>query len=118
MKTMGWTEAEAAEVWDTDHAIDKGADPFPLTAEQKKIAQKYTKTGTRKAPTIYKFEQKERKVNATKAQIIQELFTFLTENASFSAENCEITNNERMIAFKSNGNSYELTLTQKRKPKN
>ena len=37
MKTLGISEAEALDIIKTDEQIDKGADPFPLTAEQKKL---------------------------------------------------------------------------------
>jgi hypothetical protein len=38
-------------------------------------------------------------------------------NDEISAENLEILNKERQIFFKCGENDYELTLTQKRKPK-
>lgn len=37
MKTLGISEAEALDIIATDAKIDKGADPFPLNDEQKKI---------------------------------------------------------------------------------
>lgn len=117
MKTMGWTEKEALDVWETDRAIDKGANPFPQTDEQKKVSQKYAKAGVRKTPTVYKFTQRERKENATKAGLIQEFYKFLMENSEFDVKNCEITNKERMIAFAIGDEKYEITLIQKRKPK-
>ena len=75
------------------------------------------KVGTRKR-TAYNFSQRERKANPTKATIIAEMFKFLSENAEISAENLEILNKERQIGFKVGENSFEITLTQKRKPKN
>ena len=51
------------------------------------------------------------------AGIIAELAKFLTENSENACENVEITNKERQIAFKIGENAYELTLIQKRKPK-
>jgi hypothetical protein len=56
-----------------------------------------------------------RKENPTKATIISEISAFLTENGY---ESVEITNKERQIAFKVGADSFELTLVQKRKPKN
>ena len=61
---------------------------------------------------------KVRAENPTKSGIIAEIAQWLMENAGFSAENVEITNKERQIAFKIGENAYELTLVQKRKPKN
>lgn len=117
MNVMQCDENEALSVWEHDRQVDKGADPYPLNGEQKKVAQKYTKAGVRKMPTAYKFTQRERKENATKAGLIQEFFQFLTENSEFDVKNCEITNKERMIAFAIGEERYEITLTQKRKPK-
>lgn len=114
---LGLTREEALQTLDDDKDIDKGLPkPFDLTKEQLKNVKQYTKTGTRKTkdtPT-----KRERKENPTKALIIAEIFKFLTENAEISAENLEILNKERQIFFKCGENDYELTLTQKRKPKN
>ena len=123
MKRLGMTDAEISDVIASDNAIDKGEKmPFDLTPEQEKEAKKYTKAGTRKAPTVYKLDNAEgkrsRKENPTKAGIIAEIATFLVENSEFATENVEITNKERMIAFKIGDERYEITLIQKRKPKN
>ena len=112
-------EEEAKEILMDDDDIDHGiAKDFDLSAEKLKEANKYSKTGTRKAPTAYKFEKRQRKENPTKRSIIAELATFLRENSENTCENVEITNVERMIAFHVGENDYELTLIQKRKPKN
>lgn len=116
MRVCGISAEEAEEVLAYDKAIDRGADPTPLTAEQKKV-EKQMRQADRK-PTVYKFNQpKERKSNPTKASIIAEIAQFLTENSENAVENLEITNAERQIAFKIGENSYEITLIQKRKPK-
>ena len=123
MKRLGMTDAEIADVIASDNAIDKGEKmPFDLTPEQEKEAKKYTKAGTRKAPTVYKMDntdgKRSRKENPTKAGIIAEIAKFLAENSENACEMVEITNKERQIAFKIGENAYELTLVQKRKPKN
>lgn len=123
MKKLGLSEKEIQELIAADAAIDKGEKmPFDLTEEQAKEAKKYTKAGTKKAPAVYKLDNAEgkrsRKENPTKAGIIAELATFLAENSENACENVEITNKERQIAFKIGENAYELTLVQKRKPKN
>ena len=122
MKKLGLSDAEIQELIEADAAIDKGEKmDFDLTAEQMKEAKKYTKAGTKKAPTVYKLDNNEgkrsRKENPTKAGIIAELAKFLAENSENACENVEITNKERQIAFKIGENAYELTLVQKRKPK-
>ena len=116
MKGLHCSEAEAKAIYEADKAIDRNEPmPFDLTAEQKKVAKKYTSTGT-KAPTVYKYsKRKTHKENPTKAAIIAELFDFLTKNSENACENVEITNKERQIAFKCGENAYELTLVQKRK---
>ena len=119
MKKLDCTAEEAKEILMDDDDIDHGiAKDFDLSAEKLKEANKYSKTGTRKAPTAYKFEKRQRKENPTKRSIIAELATFLHENSENACENVEITNIERMIAFHVGENDYELTLIQKRKPKN
>lgn len=114
MRGLKCSEAEAIEIAKADKEIDKGMKmPFDLSAEAEKEAKKYTKTGTRTANGA-KTERK-RKENPTKGAIIAEIAQFLAENGY---ENVEITNKERQIIFKTAGNVYELTLVQKRKPKN
>lgn len=118
MKKLDCTAEEAKEIimddYDIDHNVKKD---FDLSAEKLKEANKYTKTGTRKAPTAYKFEKRQRKENPTKRSIVAELATFLRENSENACEDVEITNIERMIAFRVGENRYELTLIQKRPPK-
>ena len=118
LMALGLSAEEAEQVLkddaDIDHTIKKD---FDWTPEQQKVAKQYTKVGTRKR-TAYNFSQRERKANPTKATIIAEMFKFLSENAEISAENLEILNKERQIGFKVGENSFEITLTQKRKPKN
>lgn len=118
MHGLKCSEEEAKEVLAYDKAIEHGEKtPYDLPQDKLEVARKFAHTGTRKQPTVYKFTQRERKPNATKAGIIAELFTFLTENSGFAVENAEITNKERQIAFKIGEDSFELTLVQKRKPK-
>lgn len=115
MEKLGFTKEEIADILATDAEIDHGAKLFDLDPEAEKIAKSARGTGTRKAPEKRTVTRKE---NATKAQIIAEIARFLTENPEISCENVEITNKERMIALKCGENSYEITLIQKRKPKN
>ena len=83
--------------------------------KKKKTPEKTAKKGG----TAYNFDTtgKKRKENPTKANIIALLATILTENGDFCAENVQITNKERQIAFTVGENAFELTLVQKRKPK-
>jgi hypothetical protein len=117
LMNLGLSREEALQTLADDKDIDQGKPKdFDLSAEQMKNAKQYTKVGTRKTSTTP--TKRERKENPTKALIIAEIFKFLTENDEISAENLEILNKERQIFFKCGENDYELTLTQKRKPKN
>lgn len=121
LRKLGLSEEEIADVLTSDKEIDKGAKLFELTDEQKKVAKKMSNTGERKKPTTYKLDNtanKRKKENPTKGGIIAELAQFLTENSAFAFENVEIVNKERQISMIFDGNTYELTLSQKRKPKN
>lgn len=117
MQNLGLTSEEADQLLADDKAIDKGEKmPFDLTAEQQKIAKSMTVSGTKtkKVPTVYKFERKKTE-NVPKAEIIAKIEQLLTENGY---ENVKILNKERQIAFTNGENAFEITLTQKRKPKN
>ena len=108
MTKLGCTEAEALDIIANDKAIDRGADPFPLSAEQKQAEKKMRATGSKaKTEKVVKNHKKD----AEKAELISELAQFLTEKV----ENLEILNAERQISFKIGDNSYELTLIKKRK---
>ena len=126
MRGLNCTEAEAKEIYEIDNAIDHNEPmDFDLTAEQKKVAQAYTRTGTRKATEKGKMKEtglnltkRERKPNELKGLIISQIFNFLGENSEFSAEKVEIVNKERQISFSVGDRNFELTLVEKRKPKN
>lgn len=116
MQNLGLTSEEADQLLADDKAIDKGEKmPFDLTAEQQKVAKTFTvsTTKTKKAPTVYKFERKKTE-NVPKAEIIAKIEQLLIENGY---ENVKILNKERQIAFTNGENDFEITLTQKRKPK-
>lgn len=118
MQGLKCSKEEAEEVFRYDQAVDHDEKTeYDLTPIQKKVAQIYTRTGTRKTPTIYTFAKKERKPNATKGGIISELAAFLLEKSDFDVADVQITNKERQIAFGIGEDRFELTLVQKRKSK-
>lgn len=122
MRKIGMTDDEIKELMNYDKRVDHGEDDYKLTPEQEKVVKEARSTGTRRAPTIYKLDntggKRSRKENATKGGLIAELFKFLSENSEFAIKNCEIVNKERMISFSIGTDRFEVTLTQKRKPKN
>ena len=127
MRKLGLSEQEIAELIAYDNDVEKGKKTeYDLTDEQAKIAKEFTKAGTRKtaqkAPTVYKLDNtngnRSRKENPTKEAIIAEIAQFLAEKSENACENVEIPNKGRQISFSIGENRFELTLVQKRTPKN
>lgn len=120
MTGLKCSEEEAAQVYEYDCAVDKAKVKdrleHDISLDAEKVAKKFAHTGTKK-PTVYQFNKRERKENATKGGIIAEIAKFLENSSELSAESIEITNKERQIAFKIGEDAFELTLVQKRKPK-
>ena len=130
---LGYSDEEIQQMLTDDKAVDRGEIlEWDLSKEDHKKAMKYANVqekqkkpaetaekSAKKSGTAYNFDTsgKKKKENPTKANIIALLATILTENGDFSAENVEITNKERQIAFTVGDNAFELTLVQKRKPK-
>lgn len=119
MRLLKCTKEEAEDVIATDKMIDRGErTPYDLDPDkEKEIIKAFVNTKTKKAPTVYKFDKRERKPNATKGSIISELAKFLENDSENAVSNLSITNAERIIAFSIGDDNFELTLTQKRKPK-
>ena len=118
IKTLFPDDVEAQDILAYDKAVDAGQKtPYDLPPDKEKAAKKYAHAGTRKAPTAYKFTKRERKPNATKGGIIAELADFMEKHSNFEVYNLAITNKERQISFMVGGETFELTLVQKRKPK-
>lgn len=114
MNVLGCTEQEAQNVIATDKKIDKGEKLFSLNPEQEKASKK-----ARRAPTVYNFDPSKRKKveNLIKRDLIQQLHNFLND-LNEVITNIQVINPERIISFDVQGNTYEFTLVQKRKPKN
>ena len=130
MRKLGYTDEQIQQMLADDKRVDRGEIlEWDLSAEEHKKAMKYANStektkkteekSKKNGPTAYNFDTstKKRKENPTKANIIALLATILCENGDFSAENVEITNKERQIAFSVGENAFELTLVQKRKSK-
>lgn len=113
MGILGCSEQEAQNVIATDKKIDKGEKLFSLNPEEEKASKK-----ARRAPTVYNFDTSKRKKveNLVKRDLIQQLFQFLN-SLDEVITNIQIVNPERIISFNVQGDTYEFTLVQKRKPK-
>lgn len=120
MRSLKISAEEAQAILDYDKEVDRtsGGLEYDLSKEEQKQAIKLAHKGQERAkkntPTVYKFDKRERKANVPKQEIISKLNDFLAE---LGMENVSITNKERQVIFSSNGENYELTLVQKRKPK-
>lgn len=112
---------EAKEILAYDKAIDKAKAKerlaHDLDLETEKEAKKMANVRDHKAPN-YNWNKRERKANPTKGGIIAELARFMENDSEFAVTDLEITNKERIIAFTIGDDKFEITLTQKRKPKN
>ena len=118
LMATGMTEAEARETAEYDLAVESGeATEFDLTAEQQKVAKKYTNTGTKKRAE-YQFSQRERKPNEIKRKIMT-CVRILLEGMELNGE-CKgvtLSNIERTLDFEMEGKQYTLTLTEHRPKK-
>ena len=107
MKRLGMSEAEIADVLESDKRIDKGEKLFELTAEQKQAEKKAKGTGTR---TVYNFQKRERKADNDKREIIQ----CLDDALCCLVDDVEVTNPEREILFIYNDKKYKVVLSAPR----
>ena len=119
MQGLGVDETTAEQILACDKAIDRGERmEFDLSPELEKQAKKMINVQEHKKPFVPTFKKVERKENVTKSEIIAEIVAFLSENPTLCAENVQILNKERQISFQKGENTFEITLVQKRKPKN
>lgn len=114
-KALGISVEEAIDMqredWESDHGIEHDWD---MTEEENKAAMKYANVDEK---TVKPKIERKRKENPTKRNIIKEIATFLGENTNVSFDSVEITNPERVIRMVMGEDVYEITLSQKRKPK-
>lgn len=115
MKTLNLAPEELAELKAFDKAIDSGADPIPLSADQKKVEKKMRQADRK--PTAYKFIPRERKPNEDKRFLINLLNSALvnSDDEGFGElPQIEITNAEREINFVFGGKKYKIVLSAPR----
>lgn len=108
MKTLNCSEEEAKDIIETDKAIDRGADPFPLTAEQEAVEKKMRQADRKKEKVPRKVE---RKADDDKRVIIQSLEVHLSD----LVDSITISNPERQIDFVYNNKKYRIVLSAPRK---
>ena len=112
MKKLGLSDAEIAELLASDRRIEKGENPFPLTAEQEKASKDARKAD--KAPTVYKLDntagKRSKKANTDKAFLIDLLARSLPPHGV----GIEVVNPEREFTFTYNGTKYKVVLSAPR----
>ena len=117
MRILGVSSEEADQILADDKEVDRGKKmDWDMSDAEHRKAMKNANANEYKKPK--EPIKRERKANPTKGGIIAGLATFLTENAAFNTQNVQIANPERTVTFQIGDNSFELTLIQKRKPKN
>lgn len=114
-KNLGLTTKEAIELWLFDNDYIENAEADALTQKVKSTNTRVggaASAGTRKAPV--------RKPDYTKRTLISEIKNSL-EGLALDAEgevsNISIPNIERVVRFELGDDTYEFTLSKKRKPK-
>lgn len=118
MKRNKCNREDAIDLIKYDIAVESDEETeYDLSAEQQENVKKMMrKTDHAK---IGKGVKRERKPNELKEAIIKELAEFLREDAQGQVyESVDITNVSRQIAFAVGDKRFELTLVEKRPPKN
>lgn len=108
MKKLGMTDEEIADVLECDKKIDKGEKLFELSPELEKGAKKARQA--KRAPTVYKFNTRERKADNEKQELINIISTAIGEHC----QNLEITNKEREMVFFYKNKKYKIVLSAPR----
>lgn len=114
-KNLGLTTKEAIELWLFDNDYIENAEADALTQKAKETGTRVGGKSPRKAPV--------RKPDYTKRTLISEIKNSLeglaldAESGSIEVSNISIPNIERVVRFELGDDTYELTLSKKRKPK-
>lgn len=116
MRILRCSAEEAEQILADDKEVDRGGKmEWDLSDDEHRKAMKRANATEHKKPT--EPVKRERKANPTKREVISGIAEYLTK-CDILAENVAITNPERIIAFEIGDEKFEITLTQKRKPKN
>ena len=112
MKKLGLSDAEIAELLASDRRIERGENPFPLTAEQEKASKDARKAD--KAPTVYKLDntngKRSKKEDTDKATLLNALFTAILP----MCDTYEVTNAEREFCFTYHERKFKVVLSMPR----
>lgn len=114
-KNLGLTTKEAIDLWLFDNDYIENAEANALTQKAKGTGIKVGGKSSHKAPV--------RKPDYTKRTLISEIKNSLeglaldAGSGSIEVSNISIPNIERVVRFELGDDTYELTLSKKRKPK-
>lgn len=108
---LGYTDEEITDIIACDERIDKGEKLFELSEQQEQNAKKMRKVD--KMPTVYKFDKRNKKVNAARTKIIQEFANFALK--TLGADTTQIINPEREFLFAIEGTTYKIVMSVPRK---
>lgn len=116
-KNLGLTTKEAIDLWlfDNDYIENAEADALTQAALASKGTNRVGGKSPRKAPA--------RKPDYTKRTLISEIKNSLeglaldAGSGSIEVSNISVPNVERVVRFELGDDTYELTLSKKRKPK-
>ena len=114
-KNLGLTTKEAIELWLFDNDYIENAEADALTQKAKGASTRIGGRSPRKTPV--------RKPDYTKRTLISEIKNSLeglaldAGSGSIEVSNISIPNIERVVRFQLGDDTYELTLSKKRKPK-
>lgn len=93
MKKLNCTAEEALDVLETDKAIDKGAKPFELTDQQKRISKQSRQIARKPREQTNKAKREDNE----KLEFMRKLVEFLKTSG---ASDVVVTNPERQVDFK------------------
>ena len=114
MDVLKCSRAEAEEMVDEDLRIDRMTMTelkAEMGEEHWKVIKEMTKTGERKAPTVYKFDKKKRKSDDSKSEIVQALVSGLIDGGKVDDNSLHIENPEREFTFTCEGRKYKVVLS-------
>lgn len=119
MDALGVTEEEAREIIAFDNEEIELDEVNEMTEKAKKVQKTDVKRGRKPGEKTgmagVTTQKRAKKENPTKAAIIAKLFQAIQELDG--VQNAENPNKEKTILFELDGNTFEIDLKQKRKPK-
>lgn len=119
MESLGITKEEALEIIAFDNEEIELEEVNEITEKAKGLAKtdvkRGRKPGTKTGMLGVQNQTRKKKENPTKATIIDTLFKAIQELEGVT--NATNPNKEKTILFELDGNTFEIDLKQKRKPK-